>query len=171
VSTKAAFAFAFCTRISFLRCAANEPATGLPVAFLYRASNPLWAGRRKTRSAEMRKTILTLLAAVAVAFAASSPADAGHKRHHVYKKPIVVGAVVGTIVGVGLYEGWFGNTVTATGLGTTGGALTGGFVAGVATAALIHAATTPCTGFHALLAGKGCKNGKYIGKHKYGWGW
>ena len=120
----------------------------------------------------MRKTFFGLLAAVVVAFTATSPADAGHKRHHhLYKKPIVIGAVVGTVVGIGLYEGWFGNTVTATGLGTTGGAITGGFVAGVATAALIHAATTPCTGFHALFGGKGCKGGKYIGRHKYGWAW
>ncbi len=121
----------------------------------------------------MRKLILALLAAVVVAFTASSPADAGHKRHHhfLHKKPVVIGAVVGTIVGIGLYEGWVGNSVLATSLTSTGGAITGGFVAGVATAALIHAATTPCTGFHALFGGKGCKGGKYIGRHKYGWAW
>jgi hypothetical protein len=149
-----------------------KPATGLPVAFLYRASSFGLERKSQTRSAEMRKTILGLLAAVVVAFAASSPADAGHKRHHVlHNKPIVVGAVVGTLVGIGLYEGWLGNSVLATSLTSTGGAITGGFVAGVGTAALLHAATTPCVGFHALLAGKGCKNGKYIGKHRHGWIW
>jgi len=114
----------------------------------------------------MRKTFFGLLAAVVVALTISSPADAGYKRHHhLYKKPIVVGAVVGSIVGVGLYEGWLGNSAIATNLGaTTGGSIAGGLLAGIATAALIHAATTPCTGFHALLAGKGCKGGKYVGR-------
>ena len=121
----------------------------------------------------MRKTFFGLLAAVVVAFTVTSPADAGHKRHHhLYKKPIVIGAVVGTVVGIGLYEGWLGNSAIATGLGSsTGGAIAGGFVAGVAAATLIHAATTPCVGFHALFGGKGCKGGKYIGRHKYGWAW
>ncbi len=115
----------------------------------------------------MRKTFFGLLAAVVVAMSISSPADAGHKRHHHYlhNKPVVIGAVVGTLVGIGLHEGWVGNSLIATRLGaTTGGAITGGFVAGVAVATLIHAATTPCTGFHALFGGKGCKSGKYVGR-------
>lgn len=112
----------------------------------------------------MRKTFFGLLAAVAVALTMSSPADAGFKRHKI-SKPVVAGVVVGTIVGVGLYNGWLGNSTIATGLGaSTGGAIAGGFVAGVATATLIHAAITPCTGFHALLGGKGCKSGKYVGR-------
>ena len=126
----------------------------------------------------MRKTFFGLLAAVVVAFTATSPADAGHKRHHhhhhhfLHNKPVVIGAVAGTLIGVGLYEGWLGNSAIATGLGgTTGGAIAGGLVGGIAVATLVHAATTPCTGFHALFGGKGCKGGKYIGRHKYGWAW
>jgi hypothetical protein len=122
-----------------------------------------WGSRRKFfRSAEMRKTILTLVAALAVAFTISSPASAGGK-HHPHKATIVAGVVVGTIVGISVYEGssWLGaNTLAAS---STGAAVTGGFVAGVATAALIHAATTPCQGFHAIFQGAGCKNGRYVG--------
>jgi hypothetical protein len=111
----------------------------------------------------MRKTIMTLVAALAVAFTLSSPASAG--KNHPQKPTIIAGVVVGTLVGIGLYEGWFGasNTFTAKALGhTTAGAATGGFIAGVATVALIHAATTPCQGFHAIFGGRGCKNGKYV---------
>lgn len=113
----------------------------------------------------MRKTILTLVAALAVAFTLSSPADAGGLKRHPHKPLIVTGVVVGTLVGIGLYEGWFGtsNSFTAGTLATsTTGAVTGGFIAGVATVALIHAATTPCQGFHALFGGSGCKNGKHV---------
>ena len=40
--------------------------------------------------------------------------------------------------------------------------------AGIGTAALIHAATTPCQGFHALLGNlvtnsDGCVNGQWVG--------
>jgi hypothetical protein len=119
----------------------------------------------------MRKIILTLVAAVAVAFASFSPADAGVlKRHHV-AKPIVIGAIVGTIVGISIYEGssWLGsNTLAAS---STGAAVTGGLIAGVATATMIHAVTTPCQGFHAIFGGAGCKNGKYVGKRQAGLFW
>jgi hypothetical protein len=114
----------------------------------------------------MRKTFFRLLALVAVAFSIASPAEAGHKLRHV-KKPIVVGAVVGTVVGVGLYNGWFGSSSLATVSTSAAGAATVGMIAGVATVTTIHALTTPCTGFHAVFAGKGCKNGKYVGKHKH----
>ena len=120
----------------------------------------------------MRKTILTLVAAVAVAFTLSSPASAG--KHHPQKPTLIAGVVVGTLVGIGLYEGWFGssNSFTAGTLATsTTGAVTGGFIAGVATVALIHAATTPCQGFHAIFGGKGCKNGRYVGPKRHAFLW
>jgi hypothetical protein len=111
----------------------------------------------------MRKTFFGLLAAVAVALTISSPADAGFKRHKV-NKPVVAGVIVGTVVAVGLYVGWFGSASLATASSSAAGAATIGAVAGIGTVALVHAAITPCTGFHALLGGKGCKNGKYVGR-------
>lgn len=113
----------------------------------------------------MRKMFFGLLAALAVAFTIASPAQAGHKHRHV-SKPVVVGAVAGTVFGVGLHEGWWGTTFGFEGA-SVGGSIAGGIIVGVATVAMIHAATTPCTGFHALFGGKGCKNGKYIGKHRH----
>ncbi len=95
-----------------------------------------------------------------------APADAGGgKRHNPTKPWIVPGAVVGTLVGIGLYDGWFSASTTqaAGAFARSGtGAATGGFIAGVATVALLHAATTKCQGFHALFQGKGCKNGKPV---------
>lgn len=122
----------------------------------------------------MRKTILTLVAALAVAFTVSSPASAGFKHKHPHKPTIVAGAVVGTLVGIGLYEGWFSaSTTQAAGAfaRSAAGAATGGFIAGVATVATIHAVTTPCTGFHAIFQGKGCKNGRYVGPKRAAFLW
>ncbi|MBY0530712.1 MAG: hypothetical protein K2P86_01955 [Xanthobacteraceae bacterium] len=111
----------------------------------------------------MRKIILTLVAAVAVAFASFSPADAGGLKRHPHKATIVTGVIVGTIVGISIYEGssWLGSSTLAA--SSTGAAVSGGLIAGVATATMIHALTTPCTGFHAIFRGAGCKNGKYVG--------
>jgi hypothetical protein len=109
----------------------------------------------------MRKTIMTILAAAAVAFTLSSPASAGALKNHPHKATIVAGAVVGTVVGIGLHDGWW--TSKAWTAGTTG-AVAGGLVAGVATVTMIHALTTPCQGFQALaMMNKGCKDGKYVG--------
>jgi hypothetical protein len=138
------------------------------------AASFLLGGRREIfRSAEMRKTILTLVAALAVAFTISSPASAGGHKHHPHKATIVAGAVVGTLVGIGLYEGWFASNSLTTGTiaNSAAGAATGGFIAGVATVAMIHAATTPCQGFHAIFQGAGCKNGKYVGKRRQAFLW
>jgi hypothetical protein len=113
----------------------------------------------------MRKFALALAAVAAVAFASAVPAEAGHKHRHHYKPAKVApvaGVVVGTVVGVGLYEGWFAVGTLGT---TTAGSVAGGLLAGIGTAALIHAATTKCAGFHALAGGSGCVNGKYVGHH------
>ena len=110
----------------------------------------------------MRNTLLALSAVAALA--AATPASA-QPRHSHYIAP-VAGAAAGTVVGLGLYNGWWTNSV---GLPTSAaGAAAAGGVAGIGTAALIHAATTPCQGFHAILGGfltspEGCVNGQYVG--------
>lgn len=109
----------------------------------------------------MRNTLLALSAIAAVA----TPASA-QPRHSHYIAP-VAGAAVGTAVGVGLWNGWWTNSIGLPASSVAGAAATGG-VAGVGTAALIHAATTPCQGFHAILGGfltspEGCVNGQYVG--------
>jgi hypothetical protein len=118
----------------------------------------------------MRKTALALAAAAATALA--SPAIAQqYERSHARAAAPVAGAVVGTAVGVGLHNHWYASNGTFWGTQwPTGiaGAATTGFVAGVGTAALIHAATTPCQGFHMMFGGfltssEGCVNGQWVG--------
>jgi hypothetical protein len=118
----------------------------------------------------MRKTILMLTAASAVAFAAMPASAQTYRSNANYAAP-VAGAAVGTAAGIGIYQGWFGSSVAGAALPTTvAGAVAGGGIAGVGTAALIHAAVTPCTGFQAVFspfagsaAGQGCVNGEYVG--------
>lgn len=112
----------------------------------------------------MRKTLLALSAAAAVAIA--TPALAQGRYHQGpnpnYVAP-VAGAAVGTAVGVGLYNGWWTSAGTTTAASSVAGSAAIGGLAGVGTVALIHAATTPCTGFHALFGGSGCVSGQYVG--------
>ena len=66
----------------------------------------------------------------------------------------VAGAAVGTAVGVGLYNGWYGTNAAIAGTvlpTTAAGAATVGGVAGVGTVALIDSVFQPCRGFHALF--------------------
>jgi hypothetical protein len=116
----------------------------------------------------MRNKILMLSAAAATIVAMATPASA----HYYSKKnaPLVAGVVVGTVVGIGIHQAWWGSSLGGAALPTSvGGAVAGGFIAGVGTAALIHAATTPCTGFAAVFSpfaphnAQGCVNGKYVG--------
>jgi high-affinity Fe2+/Pb2+ permease len=117
----------------------------------------------------MRKTILTLVSVGALALATPALAQSKHHRHHHHHHhhgwvAPAAGVAVGTVAGIGLYEGWFGSSAFATSLGSSAAssAVAGGVI-GVGAAALIHAAVTPCTGFHALAAGSGCVNGQYVG--------
>jgi hypothetical protein len=117
----------------------------------------------------MRKTLLMITAASAVAFAAMPASAQTYRSDANYAAPLA-GVAVGTAVGVGIHNGWYGSAATAATLPTTVvGAATYGGIAGVGTVALIHAATTPCTGFQAVFspfnpsAGEGCVNGEYVG--------
>ena len=78
----------------------------------------------------------------------------------------VAGLAVGTVAGVGLYNGWWGSGAVVSTLPTTAvGAAAVGGVAGVGTVALIDAAVEPCRGFQALLTMNRdqCVNGEYVG--------
>jgi hypothetical protein len=117
----------------------------------------------------MRKTLLALSVAAAAAISSQASAQDYYYGQN-YVAP-VAGAAVGTAVGVGLYNGWYGTNGAFWGTtwpASAAGAATTGFVAGVGTAALIHAATTPCQGFHALFgnfltSSRGCVNGQWVG--------
>ena len=111
----------------------------------------------------MHKTLIAL--SVGAAIAAATPAAAQDNR---WVAP-VAGAAVGTTVGLGLYHGWWsGATVAALPSSAAGAAVVGG-LAGIGTVGLIHAATTPCQGFHAVFSGlftspEGCVNGRPVGR-------
>ena len=115
----------------------------------------------------MRKTILTLVSVSALALATPALANPKHHRHHQHHHhhgwAVPAGVATGTVVGVGLYQGWFGSSALATASSTAAGSAAIGGLAGIGTAALIHAAVTPCTGFYALAGGPGCVNGQYVG--------
>jgi hypothetical protein len=111
----------------------------------------------------MRKFMIALSAATIAAAALATPALADMD---VITGEVVTGAAVGTAVGVGLSEGWFGSSVAATSLGATAGtAAAVGGVAGIGTIALLDGAIEPCSGFHALfgLNRDECANGQYVG--------
>ncbi len=79
---------------------------------------------------------------------------------------LATGAAVGTVAGVGLYNGWWGNSTFVASLPTTAaGAAVAGGVAGVGTVVLIDAIFQPCRGFHALLGLNhgACADGEYVG--------
>jgi hypothetical protein len=115
---------------------------------------------------------INAVAAIAVAAVAalSTPAfaqssvDPGYEPGN-YVAP-AAGAVTGTVVGLGLYNTWFGTGTAATALGATAGtAAVAGGVAGVGTVALVDAAIQPCRGFHAMFMvnPQECANGVWVG--------
>jgi hypothetical protein len=115
----------------------------------------------------MRKTFIVLSAISAVAFATPASAQGRYERGN--PGAVVTGAAAGTLVGVGLYNTWFGSGALASSLPVSAaGAAAAGGVAGVGTIALIDAATQPCRGFRALFSpfapgASGCANGEYVG--------
>jgi hypothetical protein len=114
--------------------------------------------------------ILAIAATAAIATPALaapyySAADENPNYSAAYVAP-ATGAVVGTVVGVGLYNGWWGSGAVVSALPATAvGATAVGVVAGVGTIVLIDAATEPCRGFQAALGMNRdqCVNGEYVG--------
>src|SRR5690242_7907984 len=109
----------------------------------------------------MRKILpaLALAAAAAVATPALAEPEGVNPNYggaSYYVAP-VAGVAVGTVVGVGLYEGWFGTSsafVAAAPTTAVGAAAVGG-VAGIGTIALIDAVTQHCRGFGIFVAREG----------------
>ena len=117
----------------------------------------------------MRKTLFALSAVTALALATPAAAQSRYDGPQYNPYPWVAGAAVGTTVGLGLYNGWWGTGALASSLpASAAGAAVAGGVVGVGTVALIDAATQPCSGFRAIspFAGggrSGCVNGRYVG--------
>jgi high-affinity Fe2+/Pb2+ permease len=116
----------------------------------------------------MRRLITALTIAAVTAVAIPSLASAQDSQFSTGYAAPLAGAAVGTAVGVGLYNGWYGSSgAFVTGATTTtAGAIAVGGVAGVGTVALIDAAFQPCRGFHALFGVNkdSCVNGEYVGE-------
>lgn len=115
----------------------------------------------------MRKSLALLSLAAGVALATPALAQSTNEvRPTDPAAPVIGGAVVGTAVGVGLYNGWWGSTAAGVALPSTAAASAAiGGVAGIGTVALIDAAIQPCRGFQALLTMNAdkCVNGVYVG--------
>ena len=99
----------------------------------------------------MRKTLCAVSIA-ALACTLAMPAQAA-VRHRDYVAP-AAGVVGGTVVGLGLTEGWWGAApaIAGTALPTAvAGAAAVGGVAGIGGVAVIDAAVQPCAGFQAMF--------------------
>lgn len=115
----------------------------------------------------MRKIIPSLALAAVTAAALISPASAEVDGVNPNYAPVAVatGAVVGTAVGVGLYQGWYGSSAFVTAGGATAGtAAAVGGVAGVGTVVLLEGLTAKCHGFGVLWTSRSeCVNGQWVG--------
>jgi len=114
----------------------------------------------------MRKTLSLLAIAAATAFATSAYAESYDLAQTTPAGPaMVTGAVAGTVVGLGVSEGWFGATAGAALPATAAGAAAVGGVAGVGAVAAIDSVVEPCRGFQALfgLNRHECVNGVWVG--------
>ena len=98
----------------------------------------------------MRKTFYAVsIAALAAALATPALADPPRQQDTVAP---AVGVAGGTVLGLGLTEGWIGSTVAGAALPTTvAGAAAIGGVAGIGGIAFVDAAIQPCAGFHAMF--------------------
>ena len=100
----------------------------------------------------MRKALCAVSVAV-LAAALVTPALAEPPRQQDCVAP-AVGVVGGTVLGLGLTEGWWGASPAIAGAAlptTAAGAAAVGGVAGIGGIALVDAAIQPCAGFHAMF--------------------
>jgi hypothetical protein len=115
----------------------------------------------------MRKIIPALTFAAVAAAALITPASAEVDGVNPNYAPAVVatGAAVGTLAGVGLYQGWYGSSAFVTSAGATAGtAAAVGGVAGVGTVVLLEGLTAKCHGFGVLWTARSeCVNGQWVG--------
>jgi hypothetical protein len=117
----------------------------------------------------MRNILPALAFAAAATAALATPAlaemDSVNPNYANSYAPLAAGAVVGTAVGVGLYNGWYGSSAFATSAGlTAGSAIAVGGVAGVGTVALLEGITAKCHGFGVLWTARSeCVNGRWVG--------
>jgi F0F1-type ATP synthase assembly protein I len=122
----------------------------------------------------MRKTFCALTIAAATAMAAPAMAQgyqsqvypgAGYDRGTATAAELGAGVVAGTVVGLGISEGWWTTAFGAALPTTAAGAAVLGGVAGIGTVATIDALVQPCAGFQALfdLNHGRCVNGQYVG--------
>ena len=128
----------------------------------------------------MRKLITGIsfaaLTAATIAMPTMSNAQQGYGRNDAltWGAP-AAGVVAGTVVGLGLTEGWWGAAPTLGGAAlptTAAGAAVVGGVAGIGTLALIDAAAQPCRGFQALFGfnKEACVDGQFVGYGPRGYG-
>jgi hypothetical protein len=99
----------------------------------------------------MRKALCAVFA-VTLAAALATPALAAPRQPDSVAP--AAGVVGGTVVGLGLTEGWWGASPAIAGTAlpaTTAGAAAVGGVAGIGGVALVDAAIQPCAGFHAMF--------------------
>jgi hypothetical protein len=113
----------------------------------------------------MRKIIPALTFAAAAAMATPALAQVDGVNPNYAPAAVATGAVVGTAVGVGLYQGWYGSSAFVTSAGATAGtAAAVGGVAGVGTVALLEGLTAKCHGFGVLWTPRSeCVNGQWVG--------
>lgn len=113
----------------------------------------------------MRKIIPALAFAAVAAAATPALAEVDGVNPNYAPAAVATGAVVGTAVGVGLYNGWYGSGAFATSAGVTAGtAAAVGGVAGVGTVALLEGVTAKCHGFGVLWTPRSeCVNGQWVG--------
>jgi hypothetical protein len=111
------------------------------------------------KEVQMRKALCAFTVAVAAALTASSAQAARYDR---YSYPYstapaeaTASVIGGTVVGLGVSEGWWGTTIAGAGTAalptTIAGAAAVGGVVGIGGIALIDAVVQPCRGFHAML--------------------